>query len=97
MRVEFQRGRLCAYDGEHQHESEGGSAMLLPQLTAREREIITHIVGGETCKDIGRELGISHRTVHAHKTHAMKKLHLKSRRELVRVALETGLLRPVRA
>ncbi|VVO58334.1 hypothetical protein PS900_00665 [Pseudomonas fluorescens] len=52
-------------------------------LTPREREISTHIVNGLTCKQIGRELNISHRTVEVHRARLMKKLKAKNSAELV--------------
>ena len=52
-------------------------------LTAREREISAHIVNGLTCKEIGRKLGISHRTVEVHRARLMKKLTAKNSAELV--------------
>ncbi|WP_449434800.1 LuxR C-terminal-related transcriptional regulator [Pseudomonas putida] len=52
-------------------------------LTPREREISTHIVNGLTCKEIGRQLKISHRTVEVHRARLMKKLGAKNSAELV--------------
>lgn len=52
-------------------------------LTSREREIAAHIVNGLTCKEIGRKLDISHRTVEVHRGRIMKKLKAKNSAELV--------------
>ncbi|MNP54372.1 Tetrathionate response regulatory protein TtrR [compost metagenome] len=52
-------------------------------LTPREREISAHIVNGLTCKEIGRKLDISHRTVEVHRARLMKKLQAKNSAELV--------------
>lgn len=52
-------------------------------LTPREREISAHIVNGLTCKEIGRKLNISHRTVEVHRARLMKKLQAKNSAELV--------------
>ena len=52
-------------------------------LTPREREISAHIVNGLTCKEIGRKIGISHRTVEVHRGRLMKKLKSKNSAELV--------------
>ena len=52
-------------------------------LTPREREISAHIVNGLTCKEIGRKLGISHRTVEVHRGRLMKKLKSKNSADLV--------------
>ncbi|WP_340050773.1 LuxR C-terminal-related transcriptional regulator [Pseudomonas proteolytica] len=52
-------------------------------LTRREREISAYIVNGLTCKEIGRKLNISHRTVEVHRARLMKKLQAKNSAELV--------------
>ena len=43
-------------------------------LTEREREVVAGLVRGLTNKQIGQELGISHRTVEIHRARAMRKL-----------------------
>lgn len=44
------------------------------QLTAREREVVAGLIRGLTNKQIGLELGISHRTVEIHRARSMRKL-----------------------
>lgn len=62
-------------------------------LTAREREILVHIAQGKTNKEIGTELGISARTVEAHRDSLMRKLGIRTVAGLTRLALEQGLLK----
>jgi DNA-binding NarL/FixJ family response regulator len=62
-------------------------------LTAREREILVHIAQGKTNKEIGAELGISARTVEAHRDSLMRKLGIRTVAGLTRLALEQGLLK----
>jgi PAS domain S-box-containing protein len=52
-------------------------------LTLREREIAQHLVTGSTSKQIARVLGISPRTVEAHRGRLMKKYEATSHGELV--------------
>jgi two-component system response regulator NreC len=47
---------------------------------------------GHTNQEIAGKLFISVRTVEAHRTHIMQKLRLSTRAELVRYALDEGLL-----
>lgn len=61
-------------------------------LTAREREILVHIAQGKTNKEIAAELGISARTVEAHRDSLMRKLGIRTVAGLTRLALEQGLL-----
>lgn len=61
-------------------------------LTGREREILVHIAQGATNKEIGSALGISTRTVEAHRDSLMRKLGVRTVAGLTRLALEQGLL-----
>lgn len=58
----------------------------LATLTAREREVFDHVVAGKPNKQIGRELGISERTVKAHRGKVMEKMGAGTLVELVRTA-----------
>jgi two-component system response regulator FixJ len=57
-------------------------------LTPREIEIVQHVVGGETNKEIGIVLGISPRTVEVHRHAAMKKLGARNTAEMIRMILQ---------
>jgi DNA-binding NarL/FixJ family response regulator len=61
-------------------------------LTARELDVLRHIVAGRTNKETASELGISHRTVETHRENILKKLGVRSVAELTRFALEAGIL-----
>jgi two-component system, NarL family, response regulator NreC len=61
-------------------------------LTAREREILRLIALGHTNQEIAGTLYLSVRTVEAHRRHILTKLRLESRADLVRFALEHGLV-----
>jgi DNA-binding NarL/FixJ family response regulator len=70
----------------------GAPSLATDVLTAREREILVHIAQGKTNKEIGVELGISTRTVEAHRDSLMRKLGIRTVAGLTRLALEQGLL-----
>lgn len=63
-------------------------------LTAREREILAHIADGETNREIGTALGISTRTVEAHRDSLMRKLGIRTVAGLTRLAIDQGIVRP---
>lgn len=65
----------------------------LAQLTARERQVLDGLVGGQPNKVIAHELGISPRTVEIYRANVMTKMQANSLSELVRMALVTGALR----
>ncbi|HIJ95504.1 MAG TPA: response regulator transcription factor [Desulfuromonadales bacterium] len=49
-------------------------AFLSHQTTVREREVLNLVGRGATSKEIAEQLGITIRTVHAHRTNLMNKL-----------------------
>lgn len=61
-------------------------------LSSRELEILRFIALGHTNAEIADQLFISVRTVESHRAHIQQKLHLSKRSELVRYALERGML-----
>lgn len=62
-------------------------------LTAREYEILRYLAEGYTYKQVADRLFIGVKTVESHRDHLMKKLGLRNRADLVRYALEKGILR----
>jgi two-component system response regulator NreC len=61
-------------------------------LSEREREVLRLLALGHTNQEIAGLLYISVRTAETHRAHIMQKLGLSNRAELVRYALEQGLL-----
>jgi two-component system response regulator NreC len=61
-------------------------------LSDREREVLRLLALGHTNQEIAQTLYISVRTAETHRAHIMRKLRLSTRAELVRHALENGLL-----
>ena len=65
-----------------------GNSARLAVLTPREREVFERVVAGKLNKQIADELGISQRTVKAHRAQLMDKLGVGSAAELGRLAGE---------
>ena len=61
-------------------------------LSDREREVLRMLALGHTNQEIAKMLYISVRTAETHRAHIMQKLRLTTRAELVRYALQHGLL-----
>lgn len=56
-------------------------------LTSREKNVLDGLLCGMTNKEIGRELGISHRTVEVHRARLMRKLGAPTLSALLIIAL----------
>ncbi|MBI1295994.1 response regulator [bacterium] len=69
------------------------SSSAAEALTAREREVLVYIAEGDTNREIAEKLVISPKTVDRHRENIMRKLNLHNRVELVRYAIEKGLIR----
>jgi two-component system NarL family response regulator len=62
------------------------------KLTTREQVILSYIAQGNSSKEIARKLNISFRTVEAHRRNIKAKLNIDSLAELVRYAVNHGLV-----
>lgn len=71
-------------NGKGNHDRQG-------ELTSREEEVLYFTAEGLSSSEIARRLGISSRTVEAHRNNLMKKLDLHNKAELIRYAMERGI------
>ncbi|HEY9456365.1 MAG TPA: response regulator transcription factor [Gaiella sp.] len=78
--------RLVAAEAEERRRTEADP------LSDREREVLRLLALGHTNQEIAKSLYISVRTAETHRAHIMQKLRLRSRAELVRYALDNGLI-----
>ncbi len=72
--------------------SGGEEVERLDPLTDREKEVLKLVVEGYTNQEVAYMLVVSVKTVETHRAHIMEKLGLRSRAELVRYALDRGML-----
>jgi two-component system, NarL family, response regulator NreC len=78
--------RLVAADADERAKAEADP------LSEREHEILRLLALGHTNQEIAGSLYLSVRTVETHRAHIMQKLRISTRAELVRYALEHGML-----
>jgi len=69
-----------------------GEGTPLESLSDREREVLTQVAQGYTNQHTADQLGLSVKTVESYRARLMKKLGLKNRADLVRLAIELGSL-----
>jgi FixJ family two-component response regulator len=62
-------------------------AMRLAELTPREHEVMAMVTEGKSNREIAATLGVSAKTVEAHRARVMEKMRAESLAELVRMAL----------
>ena len=65
----------------------------LDGLTRRELEVSRLLAGGHTNNEVAEQLAISVRTAEMHRANVMRKLGFERRAQLVRWALDHGVLR----
>jgi len=69
------------------------AADLLGALSKREREVFVMLAEGVSQREIAKAFGVSTKTIETHRTRIGQKLQIKTRAELVRLALTTGVLK----
>ncbi len=72
----------------HTQSGTAGSA-----LSDREQQVLIFLAEGHTNKEIGERLDLSVKTIETYRSRIASKLQLRSRAEIVRYALDMGLLR----
>lgn len=73
--------RVSKFQAQKDHEA------MLARLTAREQQVLERIVAGRLNKQIADDLGISIKTVEAHRANIMEKLEVTTVADLMKVAL----------
>nr|BAM76243.1 response regulator [Janibacter sp. TYM3221] len=61
-------------------------------LSSRELEVMKLIAAGLTSSEVAEEISVSPRTVESHRATIQRKLQVRTRAELARIALDEGLL-----
>ncbi|HLX31730.1 MAG TPA: response regulator transcription factor [Gaiellaceae bacterium] len=85
--VDHQLGaRLASYD------AKAAAVEEADPLSDRERDVLRLLALGHTNQEIAKQLFISVRTAETHRARILQKLRLTTRAELVRVAIDRGLL-----
>lgn len=63
---------------------------LMDRLTARERQVMSMLLRGESTKEVAGRLGLSPKTVDVHRAHILSKMQADSIADLVRIVLGGG-------
>jgi two-component system, NarL family, response regulator NreC len=84
--------RMLASSVRHREEPVGGSWRRFEALSDREQTVFKRVAEGYNGREIGRQLGISAKTVDTYRQRIEEKLGIAHRTDYVRFALELGLL-----
>ena len=76
-----------AKDAFSEHQQSASRDALLATLTTREAQVLERIVAGRLNKQIADDLGISIKTVEAHRANIMEKLNANTVADLLKIAL----------
>jgi ligand-binding sensor domain-containing protein/DNA-binding CsgD family transcriptional regulator len=79
---------------EHALEEQLGSEAELAVLTPRQKEILQLLAEGHSTRDIAERLGVSIKTVEAHRANLMDRLEIHDLPGLVRLAIRSRLVSP---
>ncbi len=90
---EIARTLANAYVG-LRHQDESQPPTPFDDLTSREREILQLVAEGYTNREIAEMLNISFKTVKTHRLHLMQKLELHDRGDLIKYAIQKGIITP---
>ena len=83
--VERMLDQACEAFADYQHAANRDA--LMGKLTARESQVLERIVAGRLNKQIADDLGISIKTVEAHRANIMEKLNANTVADLLKIAL----------
>ncbi|MEO7158905.1 MAG: response regulator transcription factor [Polaromonas sp.] len=72
------------------HQQSASRDALLAKLTSREAQVLERIVAGRLNKQIADDLGISIKTVEAHRANIMEKLNANTVADLLKIALASN-------
>jgi len=90
--VGLENNQLQAVLDNEEQESTDAGGRSLETLSERERQVLELVALGYTHKEVGEELSVSVKTVETYRSRLSEKLGLRSRAELVKFALDRGLL-----
>jgi len=76
-----------ARDAFSEHQQSASRDALISKLTGREAQVLERIVAGRLNKQIADDLGISIKTVEAHRANIMEKLNANTVADLLKIAL----------
>ena len=69
---------------------DGGDQALIRRLTPTQREVLKHLAGYKTSKEIARLMGVSFRTVQNHRARIARELGLEGKHRVLEFAVRNA-------
>src|SRR5918993_1523443 len=79
---------------DEQNQEADRARLRIAEMSEREREVLAGLLAGKTNKEIGRDIGLSPRTVETHRAHVMQRLGVQTLSQAVLVATSAGFQSP---
>ena len=79
---------------DEQNQEADRARLRIAEMSEREREVLAGMLAGKTNKEIGRDIGLSPRTVETHRAHVMQRLGAQTLSQAVLVATSAGFQSP---
>jgi PAS domain S-box-containing protein len=81
-------------EGDEQNQEADWARRRIAEMSEREREVLAGLLAGQTNKEIGRDIGLSPRTVETHRAHVMQRLGVQTLSQAVLIAASAGFQSP---
>jgi PAS domain S-box-containing protein len=79
---------------DEQNQEADRTRLRIAGMSEREREVLAGLLAGKTNKEIGRDIGLSPRTVETHRAHVMQRLGVQTLSQAVLIATSAGFQSP---
>src|SRR3954452_15845924 len=79
---------------DEQNQEADRAQLRIAEMSERGREVLAGMLAGKTNKEIGRDIGLSPRTVETHRAHVMQRLGVQTLSQAVLVATSAGFHLP---
>jgi FixJ family two-component response regulator len=87
-------GAASTREADEQNQEADQARLRIAELSEREREVLAGLLAGKTNKEIGRDIGLSPRTIETYRAHVMQRLGARTLPQAVLIATSAGFQSP---
>ena len=82
------------HEGNEQNQEADRARRQIAEMSEREREVLAGLLNGKTNKQMGRDIGLSPRTIETYRAHVMQRLGVQTLSQAVMIANSAGFQLP---